>query len=41
MSFLKQNWPWIVVPLVLFAVAVYVILASADPALDPNTYPTR
>ncbi len=41
MSFLKQNWPWIVVPIALFALGIYVILSSADPAMDSNRYPTR
>ncbi|MEL6429060.1 MAG: hypothetical protein AAFZ87_12600 [Planctomycetota bacterium] len=41
MSFLKENWPWIVFPIALLAVAVAVILLMSDGAADQQHYPTR
>lgn len=41
MSFLKQNWPWIVVPIALLAVAVAVVLMMSDGPADNMHYPTR
>lgn len=39
MQFLKENWPWIVFPIVLFAAAVaaLVIFGGGDP-LDQHQY---
>ena len=41
MSFVRQNWPWIVVPIVLLAVAVAVILMMSEGPVDKHVYPTR
>jgi len=41
MGFLKQNWPWIVVPILLLALAVAVIVMMGDGAVDNQSYPMR
>lgn len=41
MNFLRENWAWIVVPIVLFvAVAIAVVVFSSTP-MDQHRYPTR
>ena len=41
MKFLKENWPWIVVPLVLFGAAVFFVISGSDPLTGNNSYSTR
>lgn len=30
MSFLKKNWPWVVIPAGILLIAIVVLLATAD-----------
>ncbi len=42
MKFLRENWAWIVVPIVLFAVVVLgVVLFGSGESLDPHGYNLR
>lgn len=40
MKFLRENWPWIVIPIVLVAIAAFLVLngLSGEPD-DAFTYP--
>jgi hypothetical protein len=41
MKFLKENWAWIVVPILLFAAVVAVFVNSQSAAEDQNIYDVR
>ena len=41
MKFLKENWAWIVVPILIFAAAVVAIIMLSSGPMDQHVYPTR
>ena len=41
MKFLKENWAWIVVPILLFAAAVIAIVVLGKDPSDTHVYPLR
>ncbi len=41
MNFLKENWAWIVVPILLFAAVVIAIMVMGSDPLDQHQYNLR
>ena len=41
MKFLKENWIWIVAPILLFAIAVAAIMIVGSQPEDQHTYMLR